>query len=84
MVKEQDLIILNETAICKGVWSRILGKQKSVLDYVLIDKDDEDYLLKMTIHLFTVSEKYAHARISAIMQFHLDDKILISAMQQSF
>ena len=30
MTKEQDLSILNDSVICKGVWTRILGKQKSV------------------------------------------------------
>ena len=41
---EADLSILNKSTKCQGKWTRIQGKEKSILDYILIFQDDEQYI----------------------------------------
>ena len=36
LAKNYDLVILNkENEVCKGLWSRVQGQERSILDYVL-------------------------------------------------
>ena len=36
LAKNYDLVIINkENEICKGLWSRVQGQERSILDYVL-------------------------------------------------
>ena len=49
MAKKNGLCIVNKEEICKGRWTRILGREKSALDFVLIRKDDRRYLQMMSI-----------------------------------
>ena len=48
-VKKFDLQILNATESCKGLWTREEKGKKSVLDYVLIKKEDVGAVEKMYI-----------------------------------
>ena len=49
MALEQELSILNSHKKCEGTWTRILGKQRSIIDYMMISKDDEKYISKVKI-----------------------------------
>ena len=36
LAKNYDLVIINkENEVCKGLWSRVQGQERSILDYVL-------------------------------------------------
>ena len=36
MAKKYDLVIMNKKKeVCKGLWTRVLGQERSILDYVL-------------------------------------------------
>ena len=36
MAKKYDLVIINkEKEVCKGLWTRVQGQERSILDYVL-------------------------------------------------
>ena len=41
---EQELSILNTSQNCEGKWTRILGKERSVLDYIMVRTDDDIYI----------------------------------------
>ena len=49
MARKQDLYIVNTDERCRGKWTRILGEEKSVLDYMLIKKEDRSYIRSMEI-----------------------------------
>ena len=49
MAKSNKLLIINESEKCTGIWTREEGNSKSVLDYMLIDKEDEIALSEMLI-----------------------------------
>ena len=49
MALEQELSILNSCEKCEGKWTRVLGKQRSILDYIMVSKDDEKYISKIKI-----------------------------------
>jgi hypothetical protein len=42
MLKKHNLVMLNSEKICEGLWTRIEGEEKSVLDYVIVNADAED------------------------------------------
>ena len=44
MILEQDLMMLNKSTQCQGKWTRLSGEEKSILDYILIFKEDEQYV----------------------------------------
>ena len=49
MVNKQNLKILNAGKKCKGLWTRTDGTKKSVLDYILMNKEDEGLVKQMII-----------------------------------
>ena len=50
LVEKQDMVILNEESeICKRLWTREQGKEKSVIDYVITNKDNLQRIRKMII-----------------------------------
>ena len=49
MVNHHKLTILNSTEKCHGIWTREEGNSKSVIDYIIADKDGESALLEMKI-----------------------------------
>ena len=48
-ITDEDLVILNASEKCEATWTRIEGDKKSVIDYILVSKEDKNYLNKMTI-----------------------------------
>ena len=49
LLKNEEIEILNINKKCEGMWTRIEGKHKSIIDYVLINKEDTKYLNQITI-----------------------------------
>ena len=49
MIQKQDLMMVNASEKCQGKWTRTDGSKQSVLDYVLINKEDEDLVKSMVI-----------------------------------
>ena len=49
MVLEEELMIINKNKKCQGKWTRMIGKQKSILDYMLMFQEDEKYINSMII-----------------------------------
>ena len=49
MIKKQNLKIANANEKCQGTWTRTDGKKKSILDYIVLDRDDEELIKEMTI-----------------------------------
>ena len=49
MAMEQELSILNSINKCRGKWTRISGKEKSIIDYVMVFQEDERYVSSMKI-----------------------------------
>ena len=44
-----DMKIINSSDVCKGIWTRVEGKNRSVLDYVTMKKEDEELVKNMII-----------------------------------
>ena len=57
MVKEMDCAIVNELQVTTGKWTRVENDKKSVLDYMLVDKEEITSIISMLIdeQLHTVS-----------------------------
>ena len=49
MVEKMELEIMNCNNVCEGKWTRVQGNGKSVLDYVIMDKDTAYITKKMKI-----------------------------------
>ena len=49
LANKQNMKIVNSSKKCKGVWTRTDGTKKSVLDYILINKEDEEMVKQMII-----------------------------------
>ena len=49
MTKSNKLQIVNQSEKCSGLWTREEGNVKSVLDYIIIDEEDENALIEMKI-----------------------------------
>ena len=42
MIKENNMIILNSLEKCRGKWTRSSGREKSIIDYIMIGEEDEN------------------------------------------
>ena len=40
MIKENNMIILNSLEKCRGKWTRSSGREKSIIDYIMIGEDE--------------------------------------------
>ena len=49
MIKKYNLDIVNRLECCEGLWTRKEGKFKSVIDYILVSKNELDHIEKMVI-----------------------------------
>ena len=49
MIEEENLCLVNASKKCEGRWTRVENGKKSILDYVLIEQDDEKYMIDMKI-----------------------------------
>ena len=49
MVGKHDLKIMNTSKKCQGVWTRTDGSKRSILDYVIVENEDEELVKEMII-----------------------------------
>lgn len=49
LIKNKDMIFLNEHEKCIGKWTRIEGENKSIIDYAMVLKADSDCINKILI-----------------------------------
>ena len=49
MAKKYELCVANKEEMCSGTWTRILGDEKSAIDFVLVRDDDKKLLQSMNI-----------------------------------
>ena len=49
LVKKYELCILNKEELCAGTWTRILGAEKSAIDFVIVREDDKKFVEFMEI-----------------------------------
>ena len=50
LMKQEDLEIINFLQKCKGEWTWMRGKNKSIIDYVMADKDTTNNIMDMKIN----------------------------------
>ena len=48
-IKEQEMIILNSHNKCKGLWTRIEGNKKSIIDYIITSEENEKNVNEIVI-----------------------------------
>ena len=49
MVKKHNMKIVNTSEKCTGLWTRTDGKKKSLLDYILMNKEDRELVKQIII-----------------------------------
>ena len=49
MTKRNKLYITNSSEKCEGLWTRVEGATKSVIDYIIVDEDERESLQEMKI-----------------------------------
>ena len=49
MIKENNMIILNSLEKCRGKWTRSSGREKSIIDYIMIGEEDENVVESIII-----------------------------------
>ncbi len=49
LIREEKLALMNGSEICKGLWTRVEGNKKSVLDYVVVSKENRNAVGEMII-----------------------------------
>ena len=86
MAKKYKLSIVNSLSVCEGLWTRIEGEEKSVIDYVLTFEEDTDIVEEMIIdeeklitpyHIESESRRRIytdHCMISGRLNFSLENE----------
>ena len=49
-LEKKQLVLANSLDVCDGLWTREENNKKSVLDYVIVDKELSEHLKKVTIY----------------------------------
>ena len=49
MIEKEKLVILNASEKCEGKWTRDENEEKSIIDYVIIDEEDEKFITSLKI-----------------------------------
>ena len=49
LVEKQNLKIINTITKAKGTWTRVMNSEKSVIDYIIINKSDEECITKFVV-----------------------------------
>ena len=49
LIKNQNLRLLNTSKKCNGLWTRVEGEKKSVLDYMIVEAENEELVKGMWI-----------------------------------
>ena len=81
--KTQNMIILNKTDKCSGIWTRQEGSSKSVLDYVLINSECYDQILQVEIDEDKEMAPYGICEDKKIYSDHNTIKVTINAKLHS-
>eukprot|EP00794_Sanderia_malayensis_P001695 gene1695-1886_t len=58
LIHRYNLTIVNSNKKTKGIWTRVQGEQKSVIDYCIIGKEDEHCIKRMEIDQQGISTPY--------------------------
>ena len=49
MLEKHSLVMLNSEKVCEGLWTRIEGEEKSVIDYVIVNEEEKEVYKHMKI-----------------------------------
>ena len=49
MLEKESMILLNSSKKCIGLWTREEKRNKSIIDYMIVDKESEEFVSKVTI-----------------------------------
>ncbi len=49
LLQSEGMALVNASEKCEGLWTRMQGKSKSVIDYIMIPKEEEEFIIDMTI-----------------------------------
>ena len=48
-IEKHELKIMNASSLCEGIWTRVVGENKSVIDYVIVAQEEEKLVKAMCI-----------------------------------
>ena len=71
---QQRMQILNSDKRCKGLWTRVQGEERSVLDYILVSEEDTDNVVSM---LIDEEKKFAPGGINELNETVYSDHNII-------
>ena len=81
MITENIMIVLNCLEKCLGKWTRSSGKEKSIIDYIMIGEEDINGVESIIIDEKTEKSPYRMGRSDGIThQFFPDHNVMISVM----
>ena len=49
LLQTEDMVLANGSDKCNGLWTRMEGKSKSVIDYIIMSREDGEFITEMTI-----------------------------------
>ena len=70
MAIKNHLQIMNSSSLCNGTWTRETNNSKSVLDYILIEKNNETIVQRMTIDEDKVLSPFNNNKTRVIYSDH--------------
>ena len=80
MIKENNMIILNSLERCRGKWTRSSGREKSIIDYIMIE-EYENRVESIIIDEKKEKSPYRIRRSDGIThQIFPDHNVMISVM----
>ena len=74
MLKENKMIILNSLKKCRGKWTRSSGREKSIIDYIMIGEEDENRVESIIIDEITHKIYSDHNGMSLVMKWVLEEE----------
>ena len=81
MIKENNMIILNSLEKCRGKWTRSSGREKSIIDYIMLGEEDEKGVESIIIDEKKEKSPYRMRRSDGITnQIFPDHNVMISVM----
>ncbi len=49
LLQTEDMVLANGSDKCNGLWTRMEGKSKSVIDYIIMSREDSEFITEMII-----------------------------------
>ena len=80
MIKENNMIILNSLEKCRGKWTRSSGREKSIIDYMMIGEEDENGVESIIIDEKKEKSPYRLRRSDKITHQIFPDHNVISSV----